>query len=334
MQDYFRKHVLENHIVIALFVVLLALIVHELRGVLVSLFLAYILMAAFSPLVDFLVHKGIRRGLSVVLVYFLFLITLVLIILPLIPFVIAQFQSLAVNFPDYLSRIGAMFGIGGANFDLQGWIQAETDAISKNAFSLTSKFFGGVFSLLTTLVVSVYLLIEKEKFRHGLLSLFSTESKVVVEKIINNIDNLLGAWVRGQLTLSFSIGLATWIGLTILRVPFALPLAVIAGFLEAIPMVGPIVSAVPAVVVAMTVSPALSLAVVGLYIIVQQTENHLLVPKVMQKALGLSPVIVILAIAAGGQILGIVGAILAIPMVLVVTAIVRGLTNDSRSTSR
>ena len=333
MSGYFKTHILQNHLVIALMLVLLAYITHELKGVLVSLFVAYILMAAFSPFVDFLLRKGIRRGLSVVLVYFLFLVTLILIILPLVPFVVTQFESLAVNFPDYLNRIGAMLGIPTGNFDLAGLVRSETDALTRNAFVVTSKVFGGLFSFLTTIVVSVYLLIEKNKFRQGFVSLFPSNNHHMVEQTLNNIDNLLGAWVRGQITLSFSIGLATWLGLTILRVPFALPLAVIAGFLEAVPMIGPIISAVPAVVVALTVSPALSLAVVGLYIVVQQTENHLLVPKVMQKALGLSPVIVILGIAAGGQLLGIIGAIIAIPVILVVTTIVRGIKDAAKNSS-
>lgn len=329
MSGFFRKHILENHIVIALFLLLLAFIIHELSGVLVSLFMAYILMAAFSPFVDFLVGKGIRKGLAVLLVYFLFVSILLLIILPLVPFVASQFQLLAGNFPDYLTRISAMFGIGGASFDVQGWVASEMDALSQNAFSLTTKFFGGIFSTLTTLVVSVYLLLEKDNFRKGFLSIFNAESTKSVEKTIDEVDSLLGAWIRGQLTLSFSIGLATWIGLTALHVPFALPLAVIAGILEAVPMVGPIVSSIPATIVAMTVSPALSLAVIGLYIVVQQTENHLLVPKVMQKALGMSPVLVILAIAAGSQLLGVVGAILAIPSVLVIRTIIKHNSNHS-----
>ncbi len=109
------------------------------------------------------------------------------------------------------------------------------------------------------------------------------------------------------------IGTLTWIGLSILQLPYVLPLALLAGILEIIPTLGPILSAIPAAAVAFTISPTLGFAVIIFYILLQMLENQVLVPKIMEKAVGLNPVIVILGVMIGGNLMGISGALLAIP---------------------
>jgi predicted PurR-regulated permease PerM len=118
------------------------------------------------------------------------------------------------------------------------------------------------------------------------------------------------------------IGFLVYLGLTLLHLEFALPLAILAGLLEIVPTIGPIVSAIPAVLVAISTSPVLALSVVALYFIIQQLENNLVVPLVMKRSVGLSPLVTILSVMIGARLAGVVGAILAIPAFLVIQSII------------
>jgi predicted PurR-regulated permease PerM len=122
------------------------------------------------------------------------------------------------------------------------------------------------------------------------------------------------AWLRGQVILGLIIFAVTLVGLSILKVNYALTLAVIAGLLEVLPIIGPIVAGGLAVLIALTQSPLLALIVMGFYLLVQQLENHILVPQVMKKSLGLNPIAVILAIIIGGKLLGFIGILISVPV--------------------
>ena len=125
--------------------------------------------------------------------------------------------------------------------------------------------------------------------------------------------------------MSLTIGVITWLVLTILGIPFALPLAILAGFLEIIPTIGPIIAAIPAVIVAFAISPLTGLVVMLAYVGIQIAENNILVPKIMQKAVGLNPIVILVAILIGGQLFGIIGALLSIPFVSATIIIFRAL---------
>ena len=131
----------------------------------------------------------------------------------------------------------------------------------------------------------------------------------------------MGSWVRGELTLMLAVGIFTYIGLSILGVEIALPLAILAGILEIVPNIGPIISAVPAVLVALTIHPLTALATASLYFLVQLAENNFLVPKIMQKAVGVNPLISILGLMIGFRLAGPAGAILALPSIIVIHTI-------------
>lgn len=313
MLEYWRKNLWENHVLVTVVVVFLAWLLFEIKSILISVFLAYILTATLAPTIEYLVAKRFSRPLAVILVYLLLLLGLTFIIFPLVPFIISQSRSFVDHFPLYLDRVNQLFGLN-SDVDLATFIKNELDTLGKNAFFLTSKVFSGLFSLVTTIVISIYLLLDRERFQKTFIN---------YKEILAALDTKLGSWVRGQLSLSLAVGFSSWLGLIVLGVPFALPLAIIAGILELVPLIGPVLSAVPAVIVAMTISPALGLLTVGLYIVVQLLENNILVPKVMQQAVGLNPVVVILGITIGGKLLGILGAVLAIPVIITVTTIIQ-----------
>jgi len=135
------------------------------------------------------------------------------------------------------------------------------------------------------------------------------------------INKKIGRWLQGQLLLGFIVGLMTYLGLKIFSMPFTLTLAVIAGVFELIPFVGPIISAIPAVILGFAQSTSLGLFMILLYFVIQQLENHLIVPIVTNKLVGLNPVIVILALIAGGNLAGLVGVLVAIPLTVTITEI-------------
>ncbi|KKU90988.1 MAG: hypothetical protein UY21_C0014G0019 [Microgenomates group bacterium GW2011_GWA1_48_10] len=323
MTPYFQKNILENHFVIGLTLALTIFILWELRSTLFSFFIAYTFASALSPAVELLVRKKVHRLLAVTTVFLLTLLLIAILVFPLLPFFTSQTQSFASAFPTLLERTVNFLGLSPESFNLRALIEAEVNAASRNAFLLTSRAFGGFFFLVTTIVITFYLLLFDYPFHHLLVSLFPDSHHSKIEQTISIIKNKLGSWVRGQILLSTTIGLATWLGLAFLGIPFALPLAIIAGFLEVIPTMGPVISAVPAVIVALTLSPQIALATVALYILIQLLENHLLVPKVMEKAVGLNPLAVIIAIMVGGNLLGIAGALLSIPLILVLTTILQ-----------
>ena len=151
--------------------------------------------------------------------------------------------------------------------------------------------------------------------------------------VFNRMQKKLGLWLRGQLILCLVIFILTYIGLLILGVKYALIIAVIAGLTEFIPYLGPVLGAIPAVFIAFTQSPTLALFTAILYIIIQQIENNFLVPKIMQKAVGLNPIVSIVAIMIGFSVGGVVGALLSIPVATAGTVLVEDMLHNKHAMS-
>lgn len=153
------------------------------------------------------------------------------------------------------------------------------------------------------------------------------EGRNKLKKTVRRIEDKLGAWLRGQISLSLIIGTLSYIALFSLQVPFALPLAILAGLFEVVPVIGPIISAIPAILIALTVSPVTAGLVALAFFIIQQLENSLIVPQVMKKAVGINPLIVILTVSIGGKLLGVSGALLAVPITVVIQILVEDIFN-------
>lgn len=280
-------------------------------------------MAALLPAVRVLRKLGLPKLIAVLIPYLAIFLLLFLLIIPLIPFVLSQIASLIGGFPHYLDSSATIFGFKLNQQNLQDYFNLQIHSLGQNAIGVTSQVFGGLLSMLTVLIVSFYLLNYNDTFKQKFASLFDKEQRENVKNTLKLIDDKLGAWLRGQILLCFVIGLTTFIALTFLHLPYALPLALIAGILEVLPTLGPILSAVPAVIVAFTISPAMALAIIVTYLLIQALENNLLVPKIMQQAVGLNPVIVILSIMIGANLLGVAGALLAIPFVSFVIVLIK-----------
>ncbi|MCA9369127.1 MAG: AI-2E family transporter [Pseudomonadales bacterium] len=288
------------------------------KNIIIMLSLAFIVSVAMNPLVIILQKKlKTPKPIAIALAYVFLLIVV-------ISFVGLVIPPLAHQFIGFVAKLD-LPGLNGFVSEINFTLQEASELVSRVtqsasvAFGLVSSTFSGIFNIVTLFVLSFYLMLERDNL-HKKVYWFTKDKKVVdsVEHFISSAEEQLGGWVRGQLLLMLVIGITTFIGLTILKIPYALPLALLAGLLEILPNLGPVVSAVPAVAIAfLTFGPVSGLVVVVFYIIVQQVENNVLVPKIMAANAQVNPLIAIITILIGFEIGSVTGAFLAIPVYIV-----------------
>lgn len=314
-------------------VFLLLYFAYLILDILVLLFIAVILSSLIDPLADWLEKKRLRRGLAVLLVYVVVFGVLSLILALLAPIIINEFNQLVGNLGGYWQKI--ISGLSTVKsltirFGLWDNLQTALPATLKGGLGTMQSligslfgFFGGLFSLILVLVITFYMVVEKEGFKKALRSLVPAPYQTYLVQLWIKIEEKLGSWLKGSLFLGLIVGLMSYIGLLILGVEYALLLALTAGIFELIPYIGPIFTGVIAVVLTFlqTGDWLKPLLVAALFIIIQQLENNLLVPKVMKKAVGLNPIVSIVSLLIGFRLLGVVGALLAIPVATVLSVI-------------
>jgi predicted PurR-regulated permease PerM len=186
-----------------------------------------------------------------------------------------------------------------------------------------------VFGLLTILILAFYFLVDSESLVRTFIRLFPPAERSRVADACSRVSTKVSAWLAGQLFLAAIIGATAALGLWLLGVPYFYVLALIAAVGEMVPVVGPLLAAIPAVAVALSVSPATALFTAVFFLVQQQVENHVLVPKVMERQVGVSAVVVIIALLIGGSLLGIVGAILAVPTAAILQVLFQELVPEA-----
>ncbi len=295
----------------------------QIRDILFLLFISFILMSALRPIIEWLEDRKIPRLVAIFFIYAIVFGVFGVMIAGMIPTLIAQSGKLFTEIPNFLSR---MFPY--VSLDVQSLYQ-QIAPVGANIVNVTVGVFSNFIMMLTVLTFTFYFLLERGNLKAILSGLLGDGVGNRVFTILLRVEKRLGAWVLGELVLMGFIGTLVYIGLFFLRVDFALPLAIIAGMLEIVPTIGPILSAVPAILVAFSHSPILALTVIALYVIVQQIENNIVVPFVMKKSVGLPPILTILALLIGGRFAGVTGAILAVPVLLTIQELIASLGNTS-----
>jgi predicted PurR-regulated permease PerM len=184
------------------------------------------------------------------------------------------------------------------------------------AYELLEKLFGGIFNIVTSLTLSIYISIDHKNFVKALLrTLPKQNTRQKIGTLIDKIETQLGHWIASQALLSLIVAGMSWIVLTILGVPFTLPLAILVLLLNSIPSIGATAAAIPAVLVAISTGNIIQIIGVPIgYVFIQQIENNYLAPKIMSNAIGLPPIIIILALLIGAELGGILGILMAIPL--------------------
>ncbi len=309
-------------IVSAVLILVLIYFLYFIRDILVLFFIVLILAATFRPIVNRW-EKSIYRLPAVLSLIIIAVFIIALISYVVFPPLILQFKEFISSIPDLINRFNFSENYKKVLVDNTRSIANNPSAITGGFINITTGLFGGFVSFITVIVLTVYLLLEKNGINHFVANLFPEERQSSVLNITKKIAEKVGSWFRGQMLLCLCMGIIYFIILSILKVPYALPLAVIAMILEIVPTIGPIISGVIAMLVALTVSPLVAIIAGILFIITSQLENSFLVPKIMQKAVGLSPIIIILAIIIGAKILGIAGALIAVPVVASLSVIVK-----------
>ena len=311
--------------------VLLGLVfLYLIRDILAVLFVAVIMGAAIEPWVDFLQEKRIPRVVSILVFYVIGLGILALAIVLIVPVMVTELRGLANNFPTYYERILNSFGqfqengvnVGSFSNILESWA-VNLGETTKGVFSTIGGIFGGIISLVAVLVITFYLIVEKDNMKNFVQFVTPGKYQAYIIQLYNRVQKKIGSWLSGQISLMLIIAVLSYIGLLFLGVRYALILALIAGLTEIIPYVGPTLGAIPAVLIAFTDSPFKALLVIILYVIIQQLENSVIVPRVMKKAVGLNPIVVIVVILIGGKIAGLLGALLAVPIATILSVLLK-----------
>lgn len=310
------------------------------KEVLAILFVAIILASAFDPWVDFMQRKKIPRAISILLIYAILLAIIFLIVIVLVPPIVEQFKALINNFPVYYEKIiqgleyFQSFGLEHSLLqDGSKAVKSLESGIGRAAggvFSTVTGFFGGMISFILILVITFYMTVEEEAMKRTLRAVVPAKYFPFLNQLITKMQKKIGIWLQAQLVLSLIVGVLSYIGLLILGVDYALVLALIAALGELVPYIGPIIGAVPAVFLAFAQSPTKAILVVILYFVVQQLENHVLVPKIMQRAVGLNPIVSISVLLIGAKLGGVVGALLAIPVATALSVLIKTIFSETK----
>lgn len=293
-------------------------LLYLIKDILLLFFMVLILSAAFMPIINSW-EKKIKRIPAVIALSLIIFGLLAFISYIVFPPLVTQVAAFIQSLPDIIKNIDFLSSHEELIYSSLKSFTNNTAGITGNFVTITTSVFGGVFAFLTVIVMTIYLLLDKNGFQKVVKATIPQNSREQVMIVAHKMAEKVGSWFSGQLLLCLSIAIIDLIGLLIIGVPYALTLALLSGVLEIIPVVGPIMAGLVAALVALSISPVQALFVIILYIVVQQIENTVLVPNIMKKAVGLSPVIIILAVLIGAKLLGLIGALLAVPIVAVLS---------------
>lgn len=283
------------------------------RHVLILIFIAAVLAAGIAPAVHRvrvvgrrIVRRNIPRGTAILIVFFPFVILVAVLGFVVAPRVVADTHALSSQFPMLLDRLIP----ASARAYLRGAIEMPRSSV---VFVMRSAA-AGIASVVAILFMVVYMLIDAHKLRNMILLLYPEDVRGERRRVMNRIARRMSSWLSGQLILCAIFGVATFIGLLILRIPYALPLALLAALGELVPVIGPIVGTIPALAIALLQSRWQFWSVLAIALVLQKIENFFVAPRVMARKLRISPLAVFIAFMIGGSLLGIAGAIMAIPV--------------------
>lgn len=276
------------------------------------LFAAIVIAQALAPVVDFLARK-LPRSVAVILTYAILLLILVGVGWFAFPKLTDQVQTFTDKLPEHVDRVKGFLDRFDGN--LQNSIVSRLSTYAESLVKLPIAIVSSTLDLVLVIFLSIYWLIYQPTLWRFTLSLFPQEHRESASKVLSEMGHDVGGFVRGVVIDSAIIGILTYIGLLIIGVDYPILLALVAGLGEVVPIIGPMVAAIPAIGVALFESPTQALIVLGFYVVLQQVESNILTPVVMRNQSNVPPPLVLLAVFAGGAVAGIVGALIAIPLV-------------------
>jgi predicted PurR-regulated permease PerM len=332
METQSKKVEISTSIVLKTIVILLGVwFLFLVRDIIILVFLAVIIASSIDPAVDFLQKKKIPRSAGAMLIYVILFSILALIVSFMVPSIVNQFNDFSKNSSEYLGDFRGVInplqsnGIDRIIQGLSSNIESSFSNISTNIFSKTLGVFSGLISVIVVFSMAFYMVMEERGIKKSIVSIVPEKKKAYAASLVDRIEGKIGKWMLGQLFLMLVIFILDFIGLYLVGVPYPLLLALFAGILEVVPYVGPIISAVPGVILGFLVSPTVGAMALVVYLVAQQFESHVVIPLTMKKAVGLNPVVTIVAILIGFKLAGVLGAIISVPAATAVSLVVSDL---------
>lgn len=295
------------------------LLLWQIRALVILLFVSFVFMEALNPSVTRLEKMKIPRPLAILILYVIILTVVSFAIAGIVPILVEQTTGLVETLPETLSNI-KVFGANAIDLSSQFKILENLPGgIAKTAISFVSNLISGF----VVMFLTFYLLLEKKNFPKYGQSIFGKKGEEKMLAIIETLESRLGKWVNAEFLLMTIIGLLSYIAYLALGLKYAVPLAIFAGLLEAVPSIGPFVATTLAALVALTISPLTCVLAIAAGTIIQQLENNLIVPRIMKQSVGFNPLVTILLIATGAKLGGVIGAILALPLFLTIQTVIK-----------
>lgn len=311
----------------------------QLSTLVLLLLAAVVIASAVEPGVEFFMKYRWPRPLSVVAIYASVLAVFAAMVWFFAPPILAEATAALAFLPQYLSQaqtLGLSFLPGGTTPLFENLLSLQSTFADTGAgvLSFFSSLFGGAFYFLLTVIVSIYFSLSETGIDDFLRLVTPGKHREYVLNLWKRSHKKIGLWMQGQLLLSLIITILLYLGLSLLGVPYALLLAIFAGIMELIPVFGSFLAAVPGLIVALTTGDlTLVLIVAGLYLIVNQFQANLIYPLVVKKIVGVPPILVIIALIAGGQLAGLPGVLLAVPIAAAVQEFVSDLQKGKVSSA-
>lgn len=329
-------------IIKVILLVLLFVFLYVLKDVVIIFLFALVIASGISPFANWLDDRGFPRVIGVLALYLVLLGLAVFILSLVVPYISDDINRLISVLPKVVEQVSSTLDAAQQSspqyLDFLGEIQNILSSLSsylqqasQSVVGLIVSIFGGVFSFVAILIISFYLSVTRKGIQTFLGSVVPEKYEGYVISLWKRTEIKVGKWLQGQLLLGLIVGLMVYVGLSLLHVKFALLLSLLIMVLELVPMVGPVVSAVPAVLLAFLQSPALGLWVIVLYTVVQQLENHVLVPLILGKTLNLNPVVILIALLVGETLAGIPGMVLAVPISTIIVEMLDDVARQKES---
>ncbi len=315
-------------------------LVWPLRVIFAPVALALVVVYLLNPLVNRLQRRGIRRGLSVALIYVAFVAVVTTALSFLIPLIARQISGFIRDLPGYVedvtkeinqfaARRGWDFKIDLSSEQIQQYVSDNREAIIGVLGGVRSFAFGVIHILITLvigIILSIYILLDLPKIQQSVRSMLPEERRDEIIGLTEKIGSALGGFFRGQLLVALFVGVASAVGLTIVGIPFAAVVGLIAGVFNLVPLIGPFIGAIPAVILALLSDQPSDAIWAGVVLLaVQQIDNHIISPNVMGRTVKLHPITVMLALLAAGSLFGIFGMLLVIPLIAALKAVAQHL---------
>jgi len=312
-------------------------LLYSLRVVLFLFFVAIVLGTAIRPAVEWLHRRGISRAAGIIVIYILLAGLLVGFLAMILPLLADQVTQISRNLPEYYTDLrGSLINSGNRLLQNIGWRFPSQLSLPINRSPNTAEMFDqvtqtflytnlvlkGILSILAIFLLAYYWTQESRLVLRALLRLFPTQRRRNIREFLQLAETKLGGYIRGQGLLCIAVGLAAFIAYVLIGLPYILVLSIFAGVMEMVPIFGPALGAIPALLVAISVAPEKAIWVVVATAVIQMLENAVLVPRIMKNSLGVNPIIVLLSLIAFSSVFGIAGGLLALPLAAIIQLLV------------